>query len=436
MEMPRASARFTRDFQLFFGGQLLSNLGGSVTLFLLPLVVFVLTGSALNLAVTTAAEFIPYLLFGLIIGAYVDRLPRRSLMIIADVVRAALIASIPVLAAAGLLEVWWIYIVGFLSSTMSIFFNNAEFAAIPSLVGRDDLVTANGRVSAAYSATGIIGPLLAGGLLASLHATTVLYVDAASFVISAVTLLLIRTRFDAEPRERRRVRDDVVEGLRFVLRHPVLRSISLMMALINFFATSIVYGQLVFFAKRRLSASDAQVGLLYAAGSLGAVLVGLLAGRLRRRVSFGRAALGGLFVSGAMMVAMASTNIFWVGAAFWLAAAGSGGLLDINTLSLRQAMTPPEMLGRVISIAGVLAWSAIPLGSLLGGYVITSTGNVAAVYAGCGAIQMLLAALFYLGPLGHAERYEAFAAPRGRMGAGADRPQTDAGQGAAETAES
>ncbi len=413
LSTPFTAPRLGRDFQLFFGGQLLSNLGSSVTLFLLPLVVFVLTGSALNLAITTAAEFLPYVLFGLIIGALVDRLRRRRLMILTDVARTGMIATIPILASVGALHVWWIYIVGFASSVLTIFFNNAEFAAIPSLVGRDNLVTANGRVTAAYSATGVIGPLLAGGLLAAMSPTTVLSVDAASFAVSAVTLSLIRTSFDGTAREPTRVREDVAEGLGFVLHNPVLRSISAMMALINFFATSIVYGQLVFFAKRHLDATDSQVGWLFAAGSLGAVAAGLGAGQLRARWSFGRAALGGLFISGAFMVAMASTSNFWVAAALWLGAAGAGQLLDINTLSLRQAITPPEMLGRVLSVASVLAWSAIPLGGLVGAYAISRSGNVAAVYAGCGLVQMALASAFALGPLGHADRYIAFAAPRG-----------------------
>lgn len=411
--MPLIPARrLGRDFELFFGGQLLSQLGNSVTLFLLPLVVFVLTGSALNLAITTAAEFLPYLLFGLVIGAYVDRLPRRRLMIVSDVLRALLIASIPVLAAVNALHVEWIYSVSFLGTTLGIFFTNAEYAAIPSLVGKADLVAANGRVSATYAASGVVGPLIAGGLLAVLHAANVLYVDAASFAVSAATLAAIRANFDAKPRERQRVRDDIKEGLRFVLSHPVLRTISAMMALINFFTLSVVFGQLVFFAKRHLQATDSEVGWMFALGSLGAVLVGLVAGRLRRHVSFGRAALGGLFVSGAFIVAMAQTGVFWAGALLWMAAAGSATLLDINTMSLRQAITPPELIGRVLSVAQVLAWSAIPLGGLLGGWLITRTGNVAAVYAGAGAMQMLLAALFALSPLGHAERYETFAAPR------------------------
>ncbi|HEV3124936.1 MAG TPA: MFS transporter [Candidatus Dormibacteraeota bacterium] len=427
--MPDRAPRLGRDFQLFFGGQLLSNLGSSVTLFLLPLVVFVLTGSALNLAVTTAAEFVPYLLFGLVIGAIVDRLPRRRLMILADIARAGVIASIPVLSELGHLHVEWIYGVGFVSSVLTIFFNNAEFAAIPCLVGRDDLVRANGRVSAAYAVTGVIGPLLAGLLLAALSPSTVLYVDAGSFAVSAMTLALIRTVFDAASRGRTRIREDVAEGLRFVLGNPVLRSISAMMALINFFSTSIVFGQLVFFAKRHLDASDSEVGWMYAAGSLGVVLVGLGAGRLRQRWSFGRAALGGLFVSGAFMVAMANTSRFWIGAALWMGAAGAGQMLDINTLSLRQAITPPELLGRVLSVASVLAWSAIPLGGLVGGYAISRSGNVAAVYIGCGVMQMLLAAMFALGPLGHAERYIAFAGPRGAPSQEALPPQVTAESG-------
>src|SRR5438270_4313601 len=140
------------DFWKFWTGQTISNLGSSFTGFALPLLVFKLTGSALNLAISTAVYFIPYLLFGLVIGAWVDRVDRKRLMIATDVARAAVIASIPVLATLGPLSIWWIYAVGFISSTLSICFDAAEFAAIPSLASSDDLVTANGRIQASYSA--------------------------------------------------------------------------------------------------------------------------------------------------------------------------------------------------------------------------------------------------------------------------------------------
>jgi MFS family permease len=406
--------RLGRDFELFFGGQLLSNLGGSVSLLLIPLIVFKLTGSALNLGISSATEFVPYLLFGLVIGAYVDRLPRRRVMIVTDVLRAAVIGSVPVMYAFGELQVWWIYVVGFLSSVLGIFFSNAESTAIPALVGRSDLVRANGRILASYSAMGIVGPLIAGAMVSALHPAIAMSIDAASFVVSAVTLAFIRISFDAPPgetRRRTRVREDIAAGLRYVLGNPVLRSISAMMALINLFATSIVYSQSVYLAKEHLGADDSQVGLFFAAGGAGIVVTGLIAGRLRRHLSFGQAALGGLMASGVAMLVIAAVGNLWLGLVAWAGVTGCGTLLDINTMSLRQAISPPEMLGRVVSIAQVLAWSAIPLGSLVGGAAISATHRVAAVYAGCGVWQITVAALFALGPLGHAARYTPAALP-------------------------
>src|SRR5215213_2832912 len=133
-----AAQRPSVDFWKFWVGQTISNLGSSFTDFALPLLIFKLTGSALNLAISSATTFLPYLLFGLVIGAWVDRVDRKRLMIVTDLLRALLLASIPLLAALDMLSVWWIYIAGFLISTLTIGFNSAEFAAIPSLVARGD----------------------------------------------------------------------------------------------------------------------------------------------------------------------------------------------------------------------------------------------------------------------------------------------------------
>ena len=114
--------RLNTDFWKYWTGQTISNLGSSITLFALPLLVYKLTGSALNLGITTAAEFLPYLLFGLILGAWTDRVDRKRMMIGTDIARALIIASIPLLYAFGLLAVWWIYIVGFVHATLTICF--------------------------------------------------------------------------------------------------------------------------------------------------------------------------------------------------------------------------------------------------------------------------------------------------------------------------
>lgn len=406
MESGAPVQRRAADFWTFFVGQTASNLGTSFTLFALPLLVYKLTRSPLNLAITTAADMLPYLLFGLVIGAWVDRVDRKRLMIFTDLTRAAVISTIPLMFMLDHLTVWWIYGVAFVHATLGIFFNSAEFAAIPSLVRTDDLVAANGRVQASYSAAQVLGPVLGGALVFLVPVPALMLFDAGSFLISVLSLTLIRTSFNQAggERERTQIMRDVVEGLRYVLSHPVLRNISAMMALVNFVATT-AGAQLVLFATVRLHASYSQVAWLYAAGSLGVVAMGLLAGVFRKRWSFSRVALGSLMVEGLLFVAFAFTQIYWVGVVLWGLAGGLGILFNINTGSLRQAIVPNHLLGRVISIASVLAWSAIPLGSLLGGYAIERTGNVALVYAVIGVLTFLIPLGFSFTALGHAERY-------------------------------
>jgi MFS family permease len=403
----RRSWLLSGDFGRFWLGQTISNLGSSFTLFALPLLVFKLTGSPINLGVTTAAEFVPYLLFGLVIGAWVDRVDRKRLMIATDLARAAVIATIPLLAAMDQLSVGWVYVVAFCSATLSIAFDAAQFAAIPSLVpSGDDLVSANGRVHASYSAAQIAGPLLAGLLVTMAPVQQVLWVDAASFLVSAGTLLLIARPFNAPLNQeaRRAIRHEVADGLRYVLGHPILRNISAMMALINLVGAT-VYAQLVVFAKRQLDASDSQVALLYAAGSAGVVLLSLAAGPVRRRLSFSLAALGALTLDGLLTVVLAATHWYWAALGLWAAISGLGIFFNINTASLRQQIVPNHLLGRVISIAGVLAWSAIPVGALVGGWAVERSGSVALVYGVIGALVAVLALAFSFGPLGHADRY-------------------------------
>jgi MFS family permease len=368
--------------------------------------VFKLTGSALALGATLAIYTAPQLFFGLAIGAWTDRTDRKRLMILVDLLSAVTIASVAVASGAGLLSLWWIYAVVFVSSTLSIFFVAAEFGAIPSLVDSGELVSANGRIQASFAAASVLGPLAAGALLVFVPVEVILLLDAASFVASAVMLSLIARPFNAPITKRATsIRQDIVEGLRYVLSHPVLRNISLMMAMINMVGAT-VFAQLVLFAKQALRAEDSEVGLLFAAGGAGVVVLSLAAGPLRKRWSFGNVALGALMLSGLLTVALAYTTSLWLAVVLWAISSGLGVLFNINTGSLRQAIVPNQMLGRVISIAMVLAWSANPIGALAGGLLIERTGDVRLVYAVIGLVTFLIALVFRVAsPLGHAERY-------------------------------
>lgn len=403
------------DFWLYFGGQLTSQVGSSFTLFALPLLVFKLTHSATNLALTTASNFVPYLLFGLVLGAMVDRVNRKRMMLLTDVARGGVILVLPLLALAGTLPVQAIYGVAFVQSTLGILFDCGEFAAIPSLVGRDDLVAANARIMATNSAGQVVGPIFAGVLVTVLPPADLLFFDAASFFASAASLAVIRRSFNApDPHTPPStglsgVLADVRAGLRYVWSHPVLRSISLMMALINFVSAT-ENSQLVLFAKRVLRATDSQTALLFAAGAAGVVIVSMAAAPIRRRLTFAVTALGALVVCGLSVTAMALIGSYPAALVLWAMSSGFGLLLNINTASLRQAIVPGHLYGRIISIAGVLAWSAIPLGALAGAAAIRLSGSVADVYAVTGGLTALIALSFVFSPVRHGDRYLAEAA--------------------------
>lgn len=400
--------RLGRDFWLYFTGQLVSQVGSSFTLFALPLLVFKLTGSATNLAITTISEFLPYLLFGLLLGAVVDRVDRRRMMVRVELARAAVITTLPALFVAGHLPVAAIYAVGIVQATFGILFVAGEFTAVPALVDGDDLVAANARVMATNFTGQVVGPMLAGALVAVMPVADLLFVDAGTFLLSAATLAVIRRSFDGSAREsagagRRGLWADAAAGLAYVWRHPVLRTVSIMMALVNLVGTT-TGTQLVLFAKHLFSASDSEVAWLFAAGAAGVVAVTSLAGPLRRRLPWAATTLGALAASGLATTGMALVGSYAGALVLWALASGFGLLINVNTASLRQAIVPTHLYGRVISVAGVLAWSAIPVGALAGAQVIKAVG-VAAVYGGIGVVTVGIAAGFAFSPLRRADRY-------------------------------
>ena len=395
------------DFWKFFTGQTVSVLGSAFSGFALPLLVFQLTHSPISLAISTFTFALPHLLFGLFIGAWVDRVDRKRLMIAVDILLALVMLTIPALALVHLLNVYWVYAVQFASSSLGLIFEQAEFTAIPSLAGRDDLVTANGRINASYHASEVIGPTIAGAITTIVSVPALLVFDSLSYAFSAGALAWIRVGFNtADPKTRTesRILADIWEGLRYVVSHPVLRNISLLMALFNF-VNSTFYAQSVLYAKERLHTNNFELGLFFAAGSVGAVVFSLGAGWLRRRLSFSVVVIGCLALSGLSTVIFSAIPFYWLALPFVLLREGFGSLLNINTFSLRQAIVPNHMLGRILAVAGTLGFSVMPLGSLLGGYLIQRTHNVALVFGGIGVLCFLIPLAFAFTALGRADRY-------------------------------
>lgn len=349
----------------------------------------------------TVAEFLPYLLFGLPIGAVVDRMDRKRIMVLSDLAQTLVIASIPLLYALGMLPVAWIYAAGFISSVLWIFFNTAEFSAVPSLVKRDDLTAANSYLQGSYSAATVAGPLAAGVIVALFPISTVFVLDSITFLLSALLVSRVRTRFerDGDDKQDR----GVLDGLRFVWRNPLLRALCLVMAVANCIGYT-VYAQLVLFAKEQLGATDFQTGVLYAVGSLGMVLLALAATPLRRHLSFGTLTLGALGLGGVAIVALSLTTSFLLAALLWSLTWGLVVLFTINSNTLFQETVPDHLLGRVQSATQVISWSAIPAGALAGSLAIQATGNVSLVYGAIGALISVSAVLFSFTALGSTQR--------------------------------
>ena len=395
------------DFWIFWTGQTISQIGSALTGTALPLLVFKLSGSALDLGLASAATWVPYPLFGLFIGAWVDRVNRKGLMIGLDICRAAILAVLPLLALFGHLPIWWIYLVTFLNSTLTVGFQGATTAAIPSMVTRDDLVKANGRIQASTPFAAIIGPLLAALLLAVTFLQVVLWCDALTFVVSALSLALIKTSFNAvAPRARTKtsLRRDILDGLRYVLAQPVIRTLALFSLLANL-AVAVLYPQIVFYAKQVLVASDAQVSQFFIAAGIGAVIFMLSAGLLHKRLSYGMILLGSILLSGVCVLALIATRLYWVDLICFAVMFGLIGLFDVAFNSILQAIAPNQLLGRVLTFTSVLAIFSVPFSSILGGLVIDQVKNVILVFGVLGVFLVLLALAFVRSPLTRVEGY-------------------------------
>ncbi len=323
-----------------------------------------------------------------------------------DIGRAVMIATIPLLALVGLLAVWWMYVVIFINTTLAMSFDAANFAAIPSLVSQDNVVTANGRIQASYSTASVLGPLLAGVLLTILPVAQLLFFDACSFLLSAGSLFLITTSFNNKENTHKTtsIAQDIREGLSYVLHHPILRWLTLMLLFINF-VTPTVNVQLITFAKQWLRASDTQVGLLFSAGSVGIIIASLLVGLLHKRWSFSTLLLSMFVIQGPFILILASTHNYWLTLVLWMFFTATNALFNITSYSMGQAIIPNHLLGRAITFIRILTWPTAAIGFLIGGVAIERTHSITLVYAVIGVLTFVIAIAFWFTPLRMAQRY-------------------------------
>ena len=372
--MARSGLWAQRDFLKLWGGQSISELGSSITTVALPLTaVLLLHAGPLAMGVLGAALTAPFLLVGLLAGALVDQAPRRTLMIGADAVRFLLLGAIPVLRLANRLTLPGLDADAFLIGCMTVVFDVAYQSYLPRLVPRDLLVPANSALEVSRSVSQVAGPGLGGFLVQALSAPLALGGDALSYAISVASLLSMRHRDAARPRSAGSLRADIAEGLRVVVGSPLLRAIAGCTATANLFG-NVMMAVAVLFMVHGLSFSPLDLGAVYAVGSIGAVVGATAAGRLAGRRGTGSTIILGSVASAAYAVVLAATSgprlvaLGLVAAASCLGGFGST-VYNINQVSLRQAITPDRLMGRMNASMRFIVWGVMPLGSLLGGYL-------------------------------------------------------------------
>lgn len=386
------------DFMKLWGAETVSQLGSQVSAIALPFVaIVVLDVSAFEVAALGVVEMAPFILISLPAGVWVDRLRRKPILVVADVGRALLLASVPVAHWLGVLTIWQLYAVGFAVGILTVFFDVSYQSYLPSLVARDELVEGNSKLEISRSGAQLAGPGLGGILVGALTAPVAVLVDALSFFASAVFLFRIakEERTPATRAERQAgpgMKEEVKEGLRWVFGNRYLRWIAASTATFNFSA-NILFSIFLVYAVRELGLGAVAIGLIFGVANVGYLAGALLANRLSRRLGVGPTIVIGAAGSVSLLLLAAAPKSNPIPFLIAAQAISSMGIpiYNITQVSFRQAITPERLQGRMNSVMRFIVWGVMPLGALLGGALATWFGLRTAIWTG--AIGMSLAIL-------------------------------------------
>jgi MFS family permease len=391
-----------RDFRLLWVGETTSLLGTSVGRIAMPLVAIAsLHASTFQVGLLAAAGWLPWLAIGLLAGAWVDRLPRRPVLVTCDLVSLLAYASVPLVAWAGTLTVTHLLVVAVVAGTANVFFETAFGVYLTAVLTPAELTGANARLQGSQSVTQVAGPSIGGLITQAAGAVAGMLADAVSFAVSAVCLLGVRTREPQRPaRPRTSLRADIAAGLRTVLVDPYLRVLTVYGAASNLALTG-YQAILVLFLVREVGLSAGVLGVVLAASSLGGVAGAALAGPLARR--FGTA--HGLLLTNAGAAPFALLiPLTGPGPRLGFVIVGGfvliGGIVAGNVIkgSWRQAYVPRETLGRVTVSMQLLNYGTIPVGALLAGTLGTLLGIRPTIWIATSAV-VLAAAVLLTGPV-------------------------------------
>jgi MFS family permease len=372
-------------------GQTVSQLGDEVTQIAIPLIAAsTLEVSAFEFGLLAVLQFLPFILLTIPAGVWVDRMRRRPILIGANVGRAALLASIPLAFLTGWLSIWQLYAVAFAIGCLEVFFDVAYQSYLPSVVERDRLVEGNAKLEMSVSATSFIGPTLAGFLSDLLRPAVAILFDVVSYLASVVFLVFIRSPevapapHDPATGPRPSMRQDAAEGLRYILGHRYLRHIAACTGTLNLFG-NIGGAILLLYVLRELGLTATTIGIVFSVGGTGVFVGALLSERVGRWIGMGPTIVWSALLSSFFLVAVAvapreAPIPFLIAGSF--IGTLTGVVYNVNQVSLRQAITPDRMLGRMNATMRFIVWGTIPVGALIGAVLAGVIGLQATIWVG------------------------------------------------------
>jgi MFS family permease len=390
------------DFLKLWTGQTISEFGSQISALAIPLLAVVsLHVSPFEFSVLGVLGFLPFILFALPAGVWVDRLPRRPILIAGDLARAVLLALVPILWAAGALRMWHLLVLQFVIGIFTVFFDVAYQSYLPALIEREHLVDGNSKLQLTVSISAVAGPSVSGVLIGAITAPYAVVADAVSYVVSGAFMLRMRHRElppQLEPGESHpRMWPQVKEGLAWVVRNPWLRSIAACTGSSNFFST-LANSILVYYMVRGLHLSAFAIGAVFAVGSAGSIVGALVTNRLNGWIGVGPTIVGTIAVGcvAGLAYPLAPRSFPLPLLMLGSAAFGFGAVsYNITQVSLRQAITPERLQGRMNAAMRWIVWGTIPLGTLLGGGIATWWSLRGALWVGAlgGLVAILPVAL-------------------------------------------
>jgi MFS family permease len=389
MRRPQGGLWSHPDFVKLWTGQSISEVGSQVSQLALPWLAAVgLHASPFQFSLLGVLGFMPFILFALPAGVWVDRLRRRYILIVGDAARAVLLILIPVLWATHELRIWHLLVLQFAIGVFTVFFDVAYQSYLPALVEREHLIDGNSKIQLTASIAQVGGPNLSGVLIAAITAPYAIVVDAASFVVSSVFMISMGHReeppkYDAS-NPRPKMWPQVKEGLDWVVKHPWLRAIAACTGTSNFFSST-AFSVVLLYMVRVLHLSAYAVAAVFAVTSVGSIVASLCTGRLNKWLGVGPTIVWSILVSSVAAIGYPLAPKSFPLPLLMIAGVGFGfGAVayNITQVSLRQAITPERLQGRMNAAMRWIVWGTIPLGTLFGGGLATWFSLRTAIWVG------------------------------------------------------